>query len=204
MKNYLTIAFLLLTISIFAQNDAKAKFQKNKYELAVSYYKKSDFKNALDLFSVASKIIPENELGQESGKKVDSLKVLLRKDLMNKVIGTWKMTGDKPVWAVKTAKDSQNKLVEEFIEVTNSQIVFYEKDKKTLVKKVIKTENLVYYNKDKSDSLFSAIILSDGTIWRCTVDENASVLHVINIAKQTEKGVEKIESENLERFYMKV
>ena len=203
-KNYFVLVILFLTISCFAQNDAKAKFQKNKYELAISYYKKADFKNALDLFSVASKIRPENELGQESIKKVDTLKALLRKDIIDKALGIWKMTGDKPVWAVKTEDESLNKPVEEFIEITKTQIVFYEQDKKTLVKKILKTEELVYYNKDKSDSLFSAVILSDGTIWNCLIDENSSVLHVINIAKKTEKGIEKIENENPEHFYMTV
>lgn len=202
-KTYLIIIFLLLTVSIFAQNDAKAKFQKNKYELAISYYKKSDFKNALDLFSVASKIRPENEVGQESIKKVDTLKAILRKDIIDKAVGIWKMTGDKPVWAVKTADDSQ-KPTDELIEITQTKIVFYEQDKKTLAKKIIKTEDLVYYNKDKSDSLFSAIILSDGTIWNCEINDASNTLHVINIAKQTEKGIEKIESENLERFFIKI
>ena len=62
---------------------------------------------------------------------------------------------------------------------------------------------MVFYNKDESDSLFSAIILSDGTVWNWTIDENGRTLHVINIAKKTEKGVEKIETNNLERFYSK-
>lgn len=203
-KIYFTLIILLFAIKSFAQADAKTKFQKNKYELAVSYYKKSDFINALDLFSVASKIKPENELGQESIKKVDTLKCLLRKNMMQKALGTWKLTGDKPMWAVKTTKDSQNMLVDAFVEISENKILFYEQDKKTLVKKTIKTENLVYYNKDKSDSLFSAIILSDGTIWNCTVDDKSHVLHVINIAKQTENGIEKIENENLERYYLKM
>ncbi|KUJ61385.1 hypothetical protein AR687_13180 [Flavobacteriaceae bacterium CRH] len=203
MKKYLTLVLLLLSIKIIAQNDAKAKFQKNKYELAVSCYKKADFKNALDLYSVASRIRPENELGKESIKKVDTLKAILRKDIMDKALGTWKLKGDKPVWAVHSESDSKNALVEQFIEITKTQILFYELDKKTLVKKLLKTENLVFYNKDESDSLFSAIILSDGTIWNCTVDENSEVLHVINIAKQTEKGFEKVETNNLERFYSK-
>lgn len=203
-KNYFTLIILLFAITTFGQNDAKAKFQKNKYELAVSYYKKLDFINALDLFSVASKIKPDNELGQVSIKKVDTLKSLLRRNMMEKALGIWKMTGDKPVWAVKTSSDSKNQLVDEFVEISENKILFYEQDKKTLAKKIIKTEELVYYNKDKSDSLFSAIILSDGTIWNCTVDDKSHVLHVINIAKQTENGVEKIENENLERYYLKM
>ncbi len=202
-KIYFALIVLLFTISSFAQNDAKAKFQKNKYELAISYYKKADFKNALDLFSVASKIRPENELGQESIKKVDTLKSILRKDIISKAVGIWKMTGDKLVWAVKD-NVSKSCPTAQFVEITETQILFYEQDKKTLTKKIIKTEELVYYNKDKSDSLFSAIILSDGTIWNCNIDDNGNVLHVINIAKQTENGIEKINTENPEHFYVKV
>ncbi|WP_456313182.1 hypothetical protein [Pseudomonas shirazensis] len=201
MKNYIILVFLLLSIRMMAQNDAKAKFQKNKYEMAISCYKKADFKNALDLFSVASKVKPENELGKESIKKVDTLKNILRKDMMEKAFGTWKMKGDKPIWSVDAESTSKTVLIDKIIEINQNQISFYEQDKKTLVKKLIKTEKLVFYNKDQSDSLFSAIILSDGTIWNCTVDEDSSVLHVINIAKQTENGIEKINTDNLERYY---
>jgi hypothetical protein len=63
---------------------------------------------------------------------------------------------------------------------------------------------LVYYNKEESDAGFSDIILSDGTIWHCIVNENADELRVINIAKQSENGVEKIETNNIELFFVKV
>lgn len=203
MKNYLNLIILLLSIHCIAQDDAKAKFQKNKYEMAVSCYKKADFKNALDLYSVASKIRPENDLGKESIKKVDTLKKILRKEILDEALGIWKLIGDKPVWSVSTESDLKNALVEESIEINKTQILFYAQDKKTLAKKLLKTENLVFYNKDESDSLFSAIILSDGTVWNWTIDENGRTLHIINIAKKTEKGVEKIETNNLERFYSK-
>lgn len=203
MKNYLILIILLFSLKIAAQNDAKAKFQKNKYELAVSYYKKSDFVNALDQFSIASKIRPENEIGQESIKKVDSLKEILRKEILEKVNGTWLMTGDKPSWTVNANDNFKKKLVDELVEIGNNKILFYEVDRKTKAKKLIKTEDLVYYNMDKSDALFSAFILSDGTIWNCTVDDKSKVLHVINIAKKGEKGVEKITENNEEVFYKK-
>jgi len=77
MKNYFILIFTLLSLKNMAQTDAKIKFQKNKYDLAVSYYKKSDFVNALDQFSIASKIKPENEIAQESLKKIDTLKEMI-------------------------------------------------------------------------------------------------------------------------------
>jgi hypothetical protein len=69
----------LISFKNFAQNDSKIAFQKSRYELALAYYKKADFKNPIDLFYVASKIKPENEIGQESLKKVYTLKDIFKR-----------------------------------------------------------------------------------------------------------------------------
>lgn len=204
MKKKLFFIVLLVSFKNFAQDNSKIAFQKNRYELAVSYYKKADFKKAIDLFYVASKIKPENEIGQESLKKVDTLKNILRENIMNQALGTWKMIGDKPIWAVSQTNSDAEKDFEELVEINQNEILFFEKNKKTQEKKRTKTEKLVYYNKEKSDAGFSDIILSDGTIWHCIINESSDELRVINIATQGENGVEKIENNNIERFYSKV
>ena len=204
MKKKLFFIVLLVSFKNFAQDNSKIAFQKSRYELAVSYYKKADFKKAIDLFYVASKIKPENEIGQESLKKVDTLKDILRENIMNQALGTWKMVGDKPIWAVSQTNSDAEKDFEELVEINQNEILFFEKNKKTQEKKLTKTEKLVYYNKEKSDAGFSDIILSDGTIWHCIINESSDELRVINIATQGENGVEKIENNNIERFYSKV
>ncbi|KAF2509381.1 hypothetical protein EYY60_13455 [Flavobacterium zhairuonense] len=202
MKNYFILVFILFSIKNIAQTDIKSKFQKNKYDLAVSYYKKEDFKNALDLFVIASKIKPENEIGIESRKKADALKTILRDDALNYLVGTWKMAGDKPTWAQIKGTDKTE--VEETVEINKDKILFYETDKKTQLKRLIKTEDVKYYEKDASDAAFSDIILSDGTIWSCLLNKETNVLHVINIGKKTETGVKKITSDNEEAYFVKV
>lgn len=204
MKRKLFFIVLLIAFKSIAQNNSKIAFQKGRYDLALSYYKKADFKKAIDLFSVASKIKPDNEIGQESIKKVDSIKMILRESIMSKALGTWKMIGDKPIWAVSQTKSEVGKDFDEIVEITPNEISFYEKNKKNQVKKLIKTEKVVYYNKEASDSLYSDIILSDGTIWNCTINDASDQLHAINVGKTGEEGVEKIDSNNLERFYVKV
>ncbi|MCD0471406.1 hypothetical protein [Flavobacterium sp. JAS] len=204
MKKTFTFIVLLLTIKTFAQNNSKIAFQKSRYELAVSCYKKADFKKAIDLFYIASKIKPDNEIGIESLKKVDTLKTILREDIMTQALGTWKMIGDKPVWASNQTSNNPDKVSDEFVEITKTQILFFEKNKSTQEKKIIKTEDLVYYNGEESDSLFSNIILSDGTIWNCTINESSTELHVINLAKKGENGLEEIKTNNVERFYVRV
>lgn len=202
MKNPLLFIVLLIVSKSVAQNDSKTVFQKNKYELAISYYKKAEFIKALDLFHFASKIKPGTPIGQESIKKIDTLKTFLRENILAHALGTWKMVGDKPIWAVSQTQTIKD--FDEMIEISKTEILFYEVNKKTNEKKVIKTEDLVYYNKEESDALFSDIILSDGTIWNCMINQNADELHVINVGKKDEEGIEKIETDNMEFFYTKV
>lgn len=203
MKKPLFFIFLLIVSKTIAQNDPKTAFQKSRYELAVSCYKKADFKKALDLFHIASKIKPENEIGQESSKKVDTLREVLRKDILEHVLGTWKKAGNHPVWA--TTDVSENKTdFEEFIQINENEILFFEVNKKTKEKKLLKKENLVYNDMKSTASLFSEIILSDGTIWNCTLSEKSDILRVVNVAVKTEESIEKINTGNLEMYYVKI
>lgn len=203
MKRKLLFIVLLIALKTVAQNNSKIAFQKSRYELALSYYKKADFKKAIDLFYVASKIKSDSEIGQESIKKVDTLKTILRENIMSQALGTWKMIGDKPVWAANQASTFTGKNFDELVEIKPNEILFYERNKKTKEKKLVKSEKLTYYNKEESDASFSDIILSDGTVWNCTINEGSDELHVINTGKMGENGVEKITSNYIERYYIK-
>lgn len=204
MKTTLVLALLLTSFHFFGQNDQKSVFQKSKYELAVSYYKKADLVKAIDLFSLAAKIKPDSEIGQESLKKVDTLRRVLRKEILDLALGTWKKAGNQPIWA-STPEDSDNTSgIEEVIEIKEDEILFFEVDKKSKARKLIKTENLIYNDANSAVSPFSEIILSDGKIWNCSINEKSDVLHVINVAIKTEDGIEKIKNDNEESYYIKI
>jgi hypothetical protein len=202
MKKIFVLLVLLTTSQFFGQSDQKTAFQKSKYELAVSYYKKADFVKAIDLFSLAAKIKPDNEIGKDAVNKVDTLRGLLRKEILNHAVGTWKRTGSQPVWSA-VANNNQSDF-DELIEIKQREILFYEVDKKTKVKKLLKTENLVYNDNNSTVSVFSEIILSDGTIWNCSLNDKSDILHVVNVAVKTENGIEKIKNDNEESYYVKI
>ncbi|CAC9974859.1 hypothetical protein [Flavobacterium panici] len=203
MKNYLILIILLFSVKGIAQNASKETFQKNKYELALSYLKKSEYVKALDLFSLASKIKPESEIGQESLKEIDTLKEILRKDVLEKISGTWLVTGDKPIWTIKANEDFKNQKVDKLVEVAQDKILFYEQDRKSKVKTLVKTEDLLYFNDDRSDSLYSAFILSDGRVWDCLLNDDNKVMRAINIGKYGKKGVKKITENNSEVYFIR-
>ncbi|UUF14303.1 MULTISPECIES: hypothetical protein [Flavobacterium] len=203
MKNYLILVILLFSVKGIAQNASKETFQKNKYELALSYLKKSEYVKALDLFSLASKIKPESEIGQESLKEIDTLKEILRKDVLEKISGTWLVTGDKPIWTLKANEDFKKQKVDKLVEVAQDKILFYEQDRKSKVKTLVKTEDLLYFNDDRSDSLYSAFILSDGRVWDCLLNDDNKVMRAINIGKYGKKGVKKITENNSEVYFIR-
>ncbi len=203
MKNTFVLLVALSSLQFFGQNDQKAAFQKNKYELAVSYYKKAEFVKAIDLFSLAAKIKPENEIGKDAVKKVDTLREFLRKEILKQAIGTWKKSGNQPVWSSTSASANQTSF-DELVEIKENEILFYEVDKKTKVKKLVRTENLVYNDGNCTASIFSEIVLSDGTIWNCSINDKSNVLHVINVAVKTEEGIQKINDNNEEGYYVKI
>ncbi|HEY1195271.1 MAG TPA: hypothetical protein VGE71_13945, partial [Flavobacterium sp.] len=128
----------------------------------------------------------------------------LRKEILDLAVGVWKKSGSQPVWSSTAVNNENPTNADEFIEISENEILFFEVDKKTKEKKILKKESLVYNDQKSAVSLFSEIVLSDGTIWNCSLNEKADVLHVINVAVQTEQGVEKINTDNLETYYVKI
>ena len=86
----------------------------------------------------------------------------------------------------------------------NSRKYFYDITEKKIDSSKTEVIILVYNDKNGSASLFSEIILADGTIWNCSINEKGNILHVINVAIEKENGIEKITTNNLERFYVKI
>lgn len=202
MKKGIVLMLLFVSFNSFAQLDPKAAFQKRKYEMAVSYYKKDDLKNALDLFSVASRLKPDNEIGKESAKFVDTLKIILRKRIMDNAVGTWKILGNKPSWAVSDKNKEENYY--DILEISTTKISNFEVNKITKEKKLVKSQDLVFYNEVASDALYSQVILSDGKIWNCIFNENWTEMHTICVGKKENDKVEKITINNDELFFVKV
>ncbi|MDX6183434.1 hypothetical protein SGQ44_13195 [Flavobacterium sp. Fl-77] len=204
MKNYLVIITFLFALQNYAQSDVKKKFQKNRYDLAVSHYKKLEYTKAIDLFFVASKIDPESPIGLESRQKVDTLKTILRKELVNHLQGTWRKTGNEPSWTTKEKSKISSTEKDELIVINDKQILFYEQNIKTKERKLVKSENFVFYDKEDLNGVFSGIILSDKTIWTYSVDDTAKTLQMLCVGEETQEGTKKIIVDNPEIYCEKV
>jgi hypothetical protein len=61
---------------------------RKRFKYAISL--RNQLENAADLFSYVQHLNPSNDLGKIASRKVDSLKPLIRKNLL-KISGKWKM-----------------------------------------------------------------------------------------------------------------
>jgi hypothetical protein len=70
MRNIIVIISFLISLHSLAQNGQIIAYQKDRFKLAISFFEKSEFEKAADLFSYVNKLNPNNELGQFALKKL--------------------------------------------------------------------------------------------------------------------------------------
>ena len=101
MKNYIfIIIFLIVSIELTAQGNSKYEFQKDRFDLGESFLQKEQNEKAIQLFFFAHHIIPDNERGQISYKKYDSLKSIVRENLLKNISGNWKKISTDSNWVM--------------------------------------------------------------------------------------------------------
>jgi hypothetical protein len=201
MRNIVTIIFLLISFHSWAQNDEIIAYQKDRFELAISFFEKSEFETAADLFSYVHKLNPNNELGQFALKKVDSLKPVIRKNFIESITGKWKLSKIDSNWLLN---DIDKNDVDKFILIDNNQILFYEQNKNSKEMKLIKTENIKFIDQLGMNRSFTEFADSKKQIWSYTLDESSDILRVINNGEETKEGRTESVCGNIKYYYERI
>ncbi|PSG90806.1 hypothetical protein [Aurantibacter aestuarii] len=164
MKNSIFIIIILINLKSFGQKNDADEYQNEWFEKAKIEIKKPDLVGALIMFYWAYENNTESELGKVCLKKIDSLKPLVRKEQIDKWKGTWKLTN----------KESEE---EYFLEISETEIKFYEKKNGSSEKKLVKTEKILFNEINYgSYPTYWELIFSDNQIWNFNIideiDEN--------------------------------
>ncbi|MCV9933448.1 hypothetical protein OIU80_14255 [Flavobacterium sp. LS1R47] len=202
MKNFTLFFILSFSIQSWSQSDQKMWLQKNKYDLAISYFDKNEFGAAADLFLFAYKIKPDSELGKISKNKFDSLKPVVRKKLIDKLVGTWKMNGNIPSWSQRNLKS--DKAENELMIIDPDKISYYLQNNSTKEMKLIKTEEIIFYDSFEKNNHVKEILTSDMRLWSYYIDEYSKNLRAINTGRVTATGKTKIDLDNEEMYYERI
>lgn len=163
MKNSILI-IILISLKSFGQKNDADNYQKEWFEKAKIELERPDLAGALIQFYWAYENNKESELGKVCLKKIDSLKPLVRKEQIDKWKGTWKLANNE-------SKD------EHFLEISETEIRFYEKVNGNTEKKLVKTEKIIFNEINYgSYPTYWELIFSDNQIWNFNIiddiDEN--------------------------------
>lgn len=199
----ITIAILLLfTLNSWSQSDKKLWLQGNKYSLGLSYFQKKQFNKAIEPLLFAYKINPESEIGKKSKNIIDSLKPIVRNNFINKIIGTWSLNGNEPIWV---SKDLQSpKLNDTLMVITNQEIAYYVKNIKTKETKLIKTDKIEFYEGFGNDNSVTEMVNSDNQLWTYIIDESLNSLRLIHTGNITSSGRKTIDIDNKEVYCIRI
>lgn len=198
MKKIAITFLLLFTLNSWSQSDKKIWLQKIKYDLGVSYLQKKKLDKAIDPLLFAYRINPESEIGKTSKSKIDSLIPIIRKNFINKIIGTWSLNGNEPTWV---SKDLQSpKLNDTLMVITSQEIAYYVKNIKTKETKLIKTDKIEFYEGFENTNSITEMVNSNNELWTYIIDESLNNLRLIHTGNVTPSGRKTIDIDNKEVY----
>nr|WP_294928392.1 hypothetical protein [uncultured Flavobacterium sp.] len=206
MKNYVFIILLIAITKATAQTNSKYEFQKERFNLGQSFLKENQNEKAIQLFFFTHHIIPDNELGQIAYKKYDSLKPIVRENLLSNISGNWKKINPPGNGIIP----DENSPVGEMITINSNEILFFELYKKSKEWCLVKTEPLIFCHKAEETPyisympFFTELVFKDKSVWQYYVDETSGFLKAYEIGSETENGVAEIVCGNTKLEYYKL
>jgi hypothetical protein len=148
-KNILVFFFFLSSLTFSQSTDS---LQQKTYERGINNLENKDLIRAYNSFKSAYLFNSESSLGKKSFSNLDSLKIILRKNIQSKINGIW------------LKKNS----LKEFLIITQNEFTFFNCEDES-----IKIEKLIFNDKINYNSYFFEIIYSDNKLWRIFIsDEN--------------------------------
>lgn len=197
----------IFCFQVRGQNTSKEDFQKNRFDLGMSFLFKGENEKAIGPFNHAYHIIPNNELGQIAFKKFDSLRPIIREELRNIIIGNWKKIHKEANWVMV----EENGLVGEMITINENNILFFELYKNAKEWCLLKTEPIVFCKKADNERpeidyhvSFTEFTFINKEVWQFRIDENSGLLNTNLVGTELDNGVAEIICGSLSHQYFKL
>jgi hypothetical protein len=198
MKNYFFMLFLLISSLIWSQDATRIQYQKDNFESAKEILKYGDNVLSIRRFLLTASIVPKSEIAQIAIKKTDSIKLIIRNNKINQLIGNWKWIPQDANWVIR-----DDGLVGKMITINPTEILFFELYKKSKKWELVKKEILHFSEKPELYS-FTELVYSNKEIWDYTINKESGELNAFYIGEENEWGFSQWVCGQLEFHYFKL
>lgn len=198
IKPYLVILLITVFQNLLAQDNDRSEYQKQLYKLAIQTSESGDYLEAIRTFNTSTNINPKAEIAMLALKKADSLKLILRENKINKVIGKWKWIPKEGNWAIR-----EDNLVGKMIHITAEEIHFFELYKNSREWKLVQTEKNRFSENPESYS-FTEFLNSNNEVWDYNIDPKSGQLITYYIGEKIEDNYTELVCGNQKLIYFKL
>ena len=202
MRNIFNIIIFLITFNSFSQENRKSEIQIERYNKALDFISEGINSKAMSYLYSAHFIIPNSEIGIKALGKYDSIKPHFRKELINKIQGTWRLTKYGTNWGF-TNKNNLNEN-ENILEITKNELHFYEQNIDTKERNLLKIEKLEFAEPSGFYSSCTDITFSDNQIWNYSLKGSKDILYAFNTGQLTENSRTVMSCGNSENYYERI
>tara|TARA_R110002167_G_scaffold328783_2_gene535314 strand:+ start:1070 stop:1723 length:654 start_codon:yes stop_codon:yes gene_type:complete len=199
MKKILVIIIILNSIPNFGQIDkidsiqrivfkrANDNLKMSKIDVDYPEIERSYLERAYISYYFCHQKNPENEIGQISLKKSDSLKNIIVANLLRNIQGVWKLKSTGTNWGINS--NDKTSEIDKILIVSDGKIEFYDENKKSKKRTLIKTENIKFLENIKyRGPTTSELIFSDNQFWSIGFNKSKDIVYFTNTGEFLENG----------------
>ena len=200
MKNYILIFILGFYMTSWSQETSEDKQQRWYKETIAEMNDFNKTQTMVRLFNVYNKD-RQSELGKIALKKSDSLKIVVRKEILDNIQGEWKLKKSGSNWGFTEV--DEKKAIDRIVVINENEILFFDQEKDAGIRKLIKKESIRYYDKEELFPSFIGFVFSDKLIW-VFQSRDSNLLYTTHIGEETENGRSYISCGNETLIYERI
>ena len=164
-------------IDVYGQNQKIIDLQIQWYEKGNIALKENELRKAYSAYYFSYDYFPESELGKVSFSKYDSIQKILRKNLIEKMQGFWKVKRYKnPNFSPGDIEHFNENLPGKYLEIKNDSLKYFDKRKHR--NKKVRPIKITFCDYQNYFPAFSHIVHNNQLIWAYWVDETKQKLSV--------------------------
>ena len=198
IKPYLVILLSIVFQNIVAQDNDRSAYQTQLFTLAIKTSESGDYLEAIRTLAISNNINPKAEIATLAVKKGNSLKIILRQNKINELIGKWKWIPQDSNWAIR-----EDDLVGKMIHISTEEIHFFELFKKSKEWKLVQSEKIKFSENPESYS-FTELLYSTNEVWDYNIDSNTGQLIAFYIGEKIEDNYTELVCGNQKLKYFKL
>ena len=198
IKPYLVILLSIVFQNIVAQDNDRSAYQTQLFTLAIKTSESGDYLEAIRTLAISNNINPKAEIATLAVKKGNSLKIILRQNKINELIGKWKWIPQDSNWALR-----DDDLVGKMIHISTEEIHFFELFKKSKEWKLVQSEKIKFSENPESYS-FTELLYSTNEVWDYNIDSNTGQLIAFYIGEKIEDNYTELVCGNQKLKYFKL